>query len=76
MYDKDPNQKIESAAEANIELNKEMNSDYHLHTEKINSTTEANIKLEEEFYGDHDQTDIVPTYLYNNTPAIKITGED
>lgn len=75
MEKNDPNRQLESV-EANLELEEKMNSDYQLHTDKVNSTTEANLKLNEEFYGDHDQPDFVPTYLYNNTPAIKITGED
>lgn len=39
-------------------------------------TNEANIKLQEAFYGENHQDGNAPTYIYNNTPAIKITGND
>lgn len=73
--EKDPKKQLE-AVEANLKLNEEMNSDYHLHTDDVNSTTEVNMKLDEEFAGNHDDTNFVPTFLYNNTPPIRITGEE
>ena len=61
------------AAEANIELNEKMNEDNGTsHKRKVSSVTEANMAIQEEFYGKNNKEDVLPTYLYNNTPAIKI----
>ena len=38
------------------------------------SVTETNFKLEEAFYGEKTQENTVPTYVTNETAAIKITG--
>ena len=38
------------------------------------SVTETNSKLKEAFYGEKTQEDAVPTYVTNETAAIKITG--
>ena len=32
--------------------------------------------IQEEFYGKNNKEDVLPTYLYNNTPAIKINPKD
>ena len=61
------------AAEANIELNEKMNEDNGIsHKRKVSSATEANMAIQEEFYGKNNKEDVLPTYLYNNMPAIKI----
>ena len=61
------------AAEANIELNEKMNEDNGIsHKRKVSSVTEANMAIQEEFYGKNNKEDVLPTYLSNNTPAIKI----
>jgi hypothetical protein len=40
---------------------------------EIQSTNEANLKLNAELNENHiDDSEPTPTYLYNNTPAIKI----
>ncbi|MEI4768073.1 hypothetical protein WAX74_00165 [Psychrobacillus sp. FJAT-51614] len=63
-------------AEANIDLNEIMNEDNKITSKKgASSTTEANIAIQEEFY-DASHEEVLPTYIYNNTPAIKITGKD
>ena len=65
------------AAEANIELNEKMNEDNGIsHKRKVSSVTEANMAIQEEFYGKNNKEDVLPTYLYNNTPAIKINHKD
>lgn len=64
-------------AQANIELNEKMNEDNNIiHRKKVNSTEEANIAIQEEFYSDKKHEDVLPTYINNETPAIKITGKD
>ena len=61
------------AAKANIELNEKMNEDKGIsHTRKVSSVTEANMAIQEEFSGKNNKEGVLPTYLYNNTPAIKI----
>lgn len=66
----------ESTSETNIKLNKQF-SDQPLTTSKKSlSAAEANEKLQDEFYGVDTNKNIATTYLYNNTPAIKITGDD
>lgn len=68
------------ANEANMKLNERMNDDSPIRhgsaAEGESSTTEANLKIQEAFYGEHNQTDVVPTYMTNEAPAIKITGND
>ena len=65
------------AAEANIELNERTNEDNGLSDKrKVSSATEANMAIQEEFYGENKEEDVLPTYLYNNTPAIKINHKD
>lgn len=66
-----------STDEANIELNNRFDSSTGVPqtNKKTLTTEEANTSLQERFSGDHDPEDISPTYLSNNTPAIKISGE-
>jgi hypothetical protein len=65
------------AAEANIELNEKMNEDNGFsHKRKVSSATEANMAIQEEFYGKNNKKDVLPTYLSNNTPAIKINPQN
>lgn len=63
-----------STEEANIELNQEMNGE-KTSLGNQTSTEEANMKLNRHFNADHHPEEITPTYLYNNTPAIKVTKE-
>ena len=42
------------------------------HKRKVSFVTEANMAIQEEFYGKNNKEDVLPTYLNNNTPAIKI----
>ena len=61
------------AAEANIGLNEKKNEDNGIsHKRKVSSATEANMAIQEEFSGKNNKEDVLPTYLYNNMPAIKI----
>ncbi|WP_409251908.1 hypothetical protein V1502_17655 [Bacillus sp. SCS-153A] len=41
-------------------------------------TTRANMKIQDAFYEDKDniQEEVVPAYVNNNTPAIRISGDD
>ena len=67
------------AAEANIELNEKMNDNSqipHGKGEESSATTEANLEIQDAFNGKDNQDEAAPTYIYNNTPAIKITGND
>jgi hypothetical protein len=68
------------AVEANKELDKKMNDNSpipHGAGEKVvNATTEANLEIQEFFYGENRQDEILPTYINENTPAIKITGNN
>ena len=60
------------AAKANIELNEKMNEDKGIsHTRKVSSVTEANMAIQGDF-GKNNKEGVLPTDLYNNTPAIKI----
>lgn len=67
----------EEAVEANIALNDRL-EDGHVHasTEGLSEAESANIKLQEAFYDDSEKNDIAPTYMNNNTPAIKINPHD
>ncbi|MGM0845796.1 MAG: hypothetical protein ACQEUT_12545 [Bacillota bacterium] len=40
--------------------------------------TRANMNIQEDFYRDKDniQEEVVPTYVNNNAPAIRISGDD
>ncbi|RHW35873.1 hypothetical protein D1B33_12295 [Lysinibacillus yapensis] len=65
------------ATEANIELNERFNDGKEIpHKQEVNSATEANMAIQEEFYGKNKKDDVLPTYLYNNTPAIKINPDN
>jgi hypothetical protein len=68
------------ANEANMKLNERMNDDSPIPhgsaVEGESSTTEANLKIQEAFYGENKQDDVVPTYITNEAPAIKITGNN
>lgn len=73
---KDMNSDVEMA-EANIELNKIMNEDNKIiYKNGPSSTTEANIAIQEDFYAGNTQDKVLPTYINNNTPAIKVTDKD
>ncbi|MFJ5770254.1 hypothetical protein [Psychrobacillus sp. NPDC093180] len=65
------------AAEVNIELNEKMNEEKKLTYKKdVTSATEANIAIQEEFYAENNDEEISPSFIYNNIPAIKFTGND
>lgn len=64
-------------ANANIDLNEIMNEDNKITYKKgVRSTTEANIAIQEDFYSENNYEEVIPTYINNETPAIKITGKD
>lgn len=62
--------------EVNIKLNERMdaNSKSPNGNNEGSSVTETNFKLQDAFYGEKIQDDVVPTYVTNETAAIKITG--
>jgi len=65
------------AANANIDLNEIMKEDNKIIYKKgASSTTEANIAIQEDFYSENRRGEVLPTYINNETPAIKITGKD
>lgn len=65
------------AAEVNIELNEKMNEEKKLTYKKdVTSDTEANIAIQEEFYGENNDEEVSPSFIYNNIPAIKFNGND
>jgi hypothetical protein len=66
---------IQSVNEVNIGLNEKMDANSKsLSKAEGSSVTETNSKLKEAFYGEKTQEDVVPTYVTNETAAIKITG--
>ena len=67
---------IQNVNEVNIELNEKMdaNSKSLNGKNESSSITETNVKLEEAFYGEKKQENTLPTYVTNETAAIKITG--
>ena len=62
--------------EANIKLNERLNADNNSpNGENVGgSTTEANLNIQDAFYGENNKKDVVPTYVTNETAAVKITG--
>jgi hypothetical protein len=62
--------------EVNLKLNERMNADNKIPNGKNegSSVTETNSKLQDAFYGGKTKEDVVPTYVTNETAAIKITG--
>ncbi|WP_026583938.1 hypothetical protein [Bacillus sp. J33] len=67
----------DKAAETNVKLNEKL-EDQNVHS-RMSSKTEtedANLKLQEAMNNREQHQNMSPTYLYNNTPAIKITGDD
>jgi hypothetical protein len=66
---------VQNVNEVNIGLNEKMDANSKsLSKTEGHSVTETNFKLEEAFYGEKTQEDVVPTYVTNETAAIKITG--
>jgi hypothetical protein len=66
---------VQNVNEVNIKLNKGMDANSQgLSKNDGSSITETNFKLEDAFYGEKTQEDVVPTYVTNETAAIKITG--
>ncbi|KKB34439.1 hypothetical protein [Bacillus thermotolerans] len=68
----------QEASEANLKLNEELNDDMTIlhEAEGSDSSAEANLKIQEEFNSHRPKEEVFPTYLYNNTPAIRVTRKD
>ena len=68
------------ATAANMKLSEKMKDNtripHGMGEGEENSVTEANLKIQEAFYNENDQDDVLPTYMTNETAAIKITGND
>ncbi|MBB6443576.1 hypothetical protein [Bacillus benzoevorans] len=71
--------------EVNLKLNQELNDadniPFAFGGGEINSATGANINIQEALEGDHGLGEnigdsVLPTYMTNNAPAIKITGNN
>jgi hypothetical protein len=65
-----------STNEANIEMNKilEDSEVREVQNGKM-SVSEANMKINDEFYS-NKQSGIAPTYINNETAAVRISGDD
>ena len=66
------------ATTANMKLSEKMNDNTQIPQgmgdgEK-NSVTETNLKIQEAFYNENNQDEAPPTYVTNETAAIKVTG--
>ncbi|PLT31146.1 hypothetical protein [Peribacillus deserti] len=63
---------------ANIKLNAKLEDNrVRASKEGMPEAESTNIKIQDAFYGnDEDKQDFPPTYIYNNTPAIKVTGDE
>ncbi len=70
MFDQETN-------EANIELNRKLeDSELHTSTNGLPESVGANLKLQEAMNaGGQNAEELSNTYMYNNTPAIKINKE-
>ena len=68
------------ATAANMKLSEIMKDDAHIPhgvgEGQENSVTKANLKIQEAFYNENDQDDVPPTYVTNETAAIKVTGNN
>jgi hypothetical protein len=65
--------------EANIKLNQEfVDNEATSSFEGLSEAERANNAIQEAFYHekDDDINDLPPTYIYNNTPAIKINEDN
>ena len=66
------------AAEANLELDEKMNEDSQIPhgkgEDEVSSVTEANLEIQNAFYGEKNKDEVLPTYMNNETPAIKVSG--
>ena len=66
------------ATEANLELNEKMNDSNQISHGKgegeVSSITEVNLDIQEAFYGKKNKDAVLPTYMSENTPAIKVSG--
>ncbi|CAH0347472.1 hypothetical protein [Bacillus sp. CECT 9360] len=68
----------EESVKVNIVLNKKLEDNkLRASTEGLSEAESANIKMQKAFYGNEkDHNTFPPTYIYNNTPAIKVTGDE
>lgn len=65
-----------STNEANIEMNERLeDSEVHINRNKKMTTEEANMAIQDDFYGNR-QSGIAPTYINNETAAVRISGND
>ncbi len=68
------------ATAVNLKLSEKMNDNNHiphgLGEGEESSATKANLKIKEAFYNENDLGDSPPTYVTNETAAIKITGNN
>ncbi|MBM7693733.1 hypothetical protein JOC77_003177 [Peribacillus deserti] len=74
----DKNLYNEEAVLANIKLNAKLEDNkVRASKEGMHEAESANIKIQDAFYGnDEDKQDFPPTYIYNDTPSIKVTGDE
>ena len=66
------------ATTANMKLSEKMNDNtqipHGMGDGEENSVTETNLKIQEAFYNENNQDGAPPTYVTNETAAIKVTG--
>jgi hypothetical protein len=66
---------VQNVNEVNIKLAEKIDANSKsLRKNEGSSITETNVKLQEAFYGEKPRQNSVPTYVTNETAAIKITG--
>lgn len=66
-----------SVAEANIELNDRLeDGEFPSSIDPRQEATSTNMELQKTFYAKGKSENIPPTYINNNTAAIKISGDE
>ncbi|WP_174730136.1 hypothetical protein [Mesobacillus harenae] len=67
------NKQDKNTVEANNKINATLeDSNIHERQDSHDNSEKANKKIQQEFYADENANENAPTYMYNNTPAIKI----
>jgi cell shape-determining protein MreC len=67
----------DKTAETNIRLNEKLEDQtVYSQMSSATETEDANLKLQEAMNNRETNQNMAPTYLYNETPAIKISGDD
>ena len=66
---------VQNVNEVNIKLAEKIDANSKsLRKNEGSSVTETNLKIQEAFYNENNQDEAPPTYVTNETAAIKVTG--